>query len=87
MQMPTRIQIKTLLGSRRGVWLILLTSGVLLLPALATGFVLDDRNYGHVAEVMARIEASVAADASDALDLREWVLLIRCTKPYQACRY
>jgi transposase InsO family protein len=40
--------------------------GGLLVPA--------DRFYGRVAEVMARIEAGVAADASDALDLRERVL-------------
>lgn len=40
--------------------------GGLLVPA--------DRFYGRVDEVMARIEAGVAADASDALDLRERVL-------------
>jgi len=40
--------------------------GGLLVPA--------DRYYGRVAEVMARIEAGVAADANDALDLRERVL-------------
>lgn len=40
--------------------------GGLLVPA--------DRFYGRVEEVMARIEAGVAADASDALDLRERVL-------------
>ena len=40
--------------------------GGLLVPA--------DRYYGRVAEVMARIEAGAAADANDALDLRERVL-------------
>ncbi len=40
--------------------------GGLLVPA--------DRFYGRVEEVMARIEAGVAADASDALELRERVL-------------
>jgi len=40
--------------------------GGLLVPA--------DRFYGRVDEVMARIEAGVAADATDALDLRERVL-------------
>jgi hypothetical protein len=33
-----------------------------------------DRFYGRVEEVMARIEAGVAADATDALDLRERVM-------------
>jgi len=40
--------------------------GGLMVPA--------DRYHGRVDEVMARIEAGVAADASDALDLRERVL-------------
>ena len=40
--------------------------GGLLVPA--------DRFYGRVEEVMARIEAGVAADATDALDLRERVM-------------
>ena len=40
--------------------------GGLLVPA--------DRYYGRVDEVMARIEAGVAADASDALQLRDRVL-------------
>jgi putative transposase len=40
--------------------------GGLLVPA--------DRFYGRVDEVMARIEAGVAADATDALDLRERVM-------------
>lgn len=43
-----------------------LALGGLLVPA--------DRLHGRVDEVMARIEAGVAADASDSLDLRERAL-------------